>query len=196
MARDVAWQEHDPRVTMGLKPLGMWLFIAADALTFATFLGVYALCRLREGNWPVPFGGGSILMAVGMTAILISSSIAMARAVEAMRRGDSRAAAKRMYWTMALGTSFLILHSVEWLRMIREEHVTLSSNPWGVPLFGAAFFMLTGLHGAHVLGGVTYIAIVAKANWKSVEDVQACGLYWQFVDAVWLVLFPAVYLWR
>lgn len=194
MAREVTWQHESPR--FAIKPLGMWLFIASDALTFVTLLVVYALCRLRDGNWPLPFGPGSVLLAAGMTVLLVSSSIVMARAVQAMRRGDAVSAVRRMYATMALGAGFLLLHGNEWWRMIREEHVTLTSNPWGIPLFGATFFTLTGMHAAHVLAGLVYIGIVARAGGKSTAGVEACGLYWQFVDAVWLVLFPAVYLWR
>ena len=90
----------------------------------------------------------------------------------------------------------MILHINEWLTLIHEG-VTPFGNPWGVPLFGASFFTLTGLHMTHVTGGVIYLAIVAFGFGKGrfeAEDVEVSGLYWHFVDLVWMFIFPMVYL--
>ena len=92
---------------------------------------------------------------------------------------------------------FVALHLTEWLNLINNEHVTPSNNPWGVPLFGSTFFALTGLHMTHVVIGLIYLGIIAfavsRGKFKA-EDVEVSGLYWHFVDLVWMFIFPLVYL--
>jgi len=97
---------------------------------------------------------------------------------------------------MAGGILFDVLHIREWLGLI-EEGVRLFKNPWGSPLFGASFFTLTGLHMTHVTVGVVYLGVVAWGFNKrkfSADDVEISGLYWHFVDLVWMFLFPLIYL--
>jgi len=94
------------------------------------------------------------------------------------------------------GILFDILHIREWLGLIHEG-VRLFQNPWGSPLFGASFFSLTGLHMTHVTLGVIYLGIVATGFGRkkfSAIDVEVSGLYWHFVDLVWMFIFPLVYL--
>ena len=102
-------------------------------------------------------------------------------------------------WVPAIigSATFVALHMREWFHLINVEHLTLTSNPWGSPLFGAVFFGVTGLHITHVIIGVIYMAIVATGFGRgkfSAEDVEVNGLYWHFVDLVWMFVFPLVYI--
>lgn len=191
------WEGGGSPFSIGAKPLGMWLFVISDALTFSAFLFVYTYCRLSNPQWPAPFQWQSILQATVMTFVLLTSSLTMAFAVQWMRQGQIGKAVYGICGTVALGLSFVALHSVEWIHLIRVEKMTLWSNPWDQPLFGATFFLLTGLHMMHVIAGVIYLSILAAGAGRgrfSAEDVETGGLYWHFVDLVWMFLFPLVYL--
>lgn len=192
------WQGGASPFTIGAKPLGMWLFIVSDALTFSAFLIVYTYCRLSNPGWPAPFHlSSSIVQATLMTFVLLTSSFTMALGVHSIRSHDRPRAVRMLLSTIGLGLAFIGLHLNEWFHLMRVEHVTLASNPFGVPLFGATFFGLTGLHMAHVTAGVIYLAILAigVARGKfSAADVETGGLYWHFVDLVWMFIFPLVYL--
>ena len=180
------------------KKLGMWLFLISDTLTFSTFLVCYTYARLANPNWPTPFEfSPAILTATLMTLILLTSSLTMVVAVQAMREGERPVATRWLAATILCGITFIMLHATEWRHLWQIEKVTLSSNPWGEPLFGATFYALTGLHMLHVAGGVIYLSVIATAVWRgnfSTEDVETSGLYWHFVDLVWMFIFPFVYL--
>ena len=182
---------------VGHKKLGMWLFILSDSLTFSALLIGYSYVRVAARTWPTPFRfWPSVVFATVMTLLLLSSSLTMVRAVSAAQRGDRRAAVRNILWTMLGGLGFIVLHLNEWFGLIHEG-VRLWQNPWGVPLFGATFFALTGLHMTHVASGLVYLAVVAvrfgRGRYNS-EDVEVSGLYWHFVDLVWMFIFPLVYL--
>ena len=180
------------------KKFGMWLFLISDSLTFSALLFAYTYCRVTEPNWPKPFQfSPSIIFSSVMTFCLLTSSLTMVMAVHAMNHGNRKATVRWILATMAGGIAFVILHLTEWLRLINDEHVTPFSNPWGVPLFGGTFFGLTGLHMTHVIIGVIYLAIICQAVARGkfkFEDVEVSGLYWHFVDLVWMFIFPMVYL--
>jgi len=114
-----------------------------------------------------------------------------------MNHGNRKATVKWILATMLGGAAFVVLHAMEWLRLINQEHVTAAGNPFGVPLFGGTFFAITGLHMTHVIIGVIYLGIVCQAVGRGkfkAEDVEVSGLYWHFVDLVWMFVFPLVYL--
>ena len=138
----------------------------------------------------------SVIKATVMTFVLLSSSVTMVMAVRAAKLGERSSAAKWIGATMLGGLAFIVLHGLEWASLM-EEGVRLFKNPWGTPLFGAAFFTLTGLHMTHVAIGVVYLGVVAGLFGRgrlSAEDVEVSGLYWHFVDLVWMFIFPLVYL--
>lgn len=174
------------------RPLGMWLFVVSDALTFSTFLVCYTYLRLGNPAWPTPFTGASILQASLMTLVLLTSSLTMAMAVNAMKQ-NSRGAAVRMTGITALcGVAFILLHLREWSHLMLVDKITMASG-----LFGATFFTITGLHMLHVAVGVVYLSVVAarvNAGGLNSHDVETAGLYWHFVDLVWMFIFPLVYL--
>jgi cytochrome c oxidase subunit 3 len=193
-----AWEGGQSPYATNSKKFGMWLFIISDALTFSALLFAYTYSRVANPDWPKPFDfTPSIIFSSVMTFCLLSSSLTMVMAVHAMNHGNRKAAGGWILATMAGGLAFVILHATEWSRLINLEHVTPFSNPWGVPLFGATFFGLTGLHMTHVIIGVIYLGIICQAVFRGkfkAEDVEVSGLYWHFVDLVWMFIFPLVYL--
>ena len=179
------------------KKLGMWLFIVSDTLTFSALLVSYAYVRLATPDWPRPFEiWPAIAKSSFMTFVLLSSSLTMVLAVAAAHRHDVKKAVRYLIFTMICGAAFVLIHATEWVTLFHEG-VTPWSNPWGVPLFGGTFFGLTGLHMLHVTIGVGYLAIIcagySKGKWTA-DHVEVSGLYWHFVDLVWMFIFPLVYL--
>lgn len=195
-ARESVWSGGVSPYAIGSKKLGMWLFIVSDAITFSALLVAYSYVRVASAAWPKPFPHASIINATVMTAVLLSSSLTMVMAVRGAKLGARGAVVGWLLATMLGGVAFDVLHLREWLGLI-EEGVRLFKNPWGTPLFGASFFGLTGLHMTHVTIGVIYLGVVAAGYAKSKfspEDVEVSGLYWHFVDLVWMFIFPLVYL--
>lgn len=180
------------------KKLGMWLFLLSDSLTFSSAILAYAYVRLSSSNWPRPFEiSPAVVNATVMTLVLLSSSLTMVMAVHAGHRGQRKSAVWWIIGTMAGGLLFDVLHLSEWFRLIFNEKVTPWSNPWGDPLFGGTFFGLTGLHMLHVTIGVIYLGIIAYGFGRgkyNADHVEVSGLYWHFVDLVWMFIFPMIYL--
>jgi cytochrome c oxidase subunit 3 len=192
------WSGGGSPFAMGTKKLGMWLFIVSDTLTFSALLISYSYARLSNPDWPRPFPiNPAIIFSTAMTVVLLASSLTMVMAVMAAHRGDRKATVRWMVATMAGGLVFIGLHLREWVHLITVEGFTPWANPEGTPLFGATFFGITGLHMTHVLIGVIYLGIVATGFGRgkfSSEDVEVNGLYWHFVDLVWMFVFPMIYL--
>jgi len=141
-----------------------------------------------------------ILIAI-MTFILITSSGTMALAVRYAHFKDKKKIFMLMAITAAFGASFVGMQAFEWTKLI-SEGVRPWGNPWGAPQFGSVFFMVTGFHGLHVTCGVIYLLIVATKILKGHYDksgdysiVEIAGLYWHFVDLVWVFIFAFFYLW-
>jgi len=193
-----AWAGGVKPLAMSTKKLGMWLFLISDALTFSALLVGYAYVRLASPDWPRPFEiYPAIAKSTLMTFVLLSSSLTMVMAVAAAQKADRKRAVGWLLATMFFGASFVVLHMTEWFDLITKEHVTPWSNPWGTPLFGGAFFGLTGMHMLHVTIGFFYLGAIALGFGKgkfTAVDVEVSGLYWHFVDLVWMFIFPMVYL--
>ncbi len=189
----------------------MWIFLVSDTFIFASFLTGYMTVRMSTTvPWPNPsevfaltIAGNHIplvLIAI-MTFVLITSSGTMAMAVNFGYRGDRKKTAMLMMATAALGAMFVSMQAFEWTKLILEG-VRPWGNPFGAAQFGSTFFMITGFHGLHVSVGVIYLSIVAfkvrrgdyerKGNYQIVEIT---GLYWHFVDLVWIFIFALFYLW-
>jgi len=183
-----------PAFSVPAKKMAMWVFIIADTATFAACLVAYGFIRNATPGWPRPFH--SITNVALMTFILVTSSLTMLMGVRAARAGDKPGALRWTFITAAAGIIFALLHLREWLALI-DEGMTLFKNPWGTGLFGASFFSITGLHLTHVTGGV--IALIAvgiryKGGRYNADDLEILGLYWHFVDMVWMFVVPLVYL--
>ena len=198
----------------------MWIFLLSDTFIFSCFLLSYMTVRMSSiVPWPNPsevfalrIGGTDIpliLIAI-MTFILISSSGTMAMAVNFGYRRDRVKTAALMLATAAFGATFVGMQAFEWTKLIREG-VRPWGNPWGAPQFGSSFFMITGFHGTHVTIGVIFLIIIARKVWRgdfdreqkgfftsrkgNYEIVEITGLYWHFVDLVWVFIFALFYLW-
>ena len=192
------WEGGQSPYATNSKKFGMWLFLISDSLTFSAMLFVYTYSRVTNPDWPKPFDfSPAIIFSTIMTFCLLSSSLTMVLAVHAMNHGDRKATVRWILATMLGGGAFVVLHMSEWMKLINVEHVTALNNPWGVPLFGGTFFALTGLHMTHVICGLIYLTFIAvgvgRGKFKA-EDVEVSGLYWHFVDLVWMFIFPLVYL--
>ncbi|WP_395677211.1 heme-copper oxidase subunit III family protein [Inquilinus sp.] len=198
----------------------MWIFLLSDTFVFGCFLLSYMTVRMSTAeSWPNPsevfaltIGGESvplILIAI-MTFVLISSSGTMAMAVNYGYRRDRVKTAVLMLVTAAFGAAFVGMQAFEWTKLIHEG-VRPWGNPWGAPQFGSTFFMITGFHGTHVTIGVIFLIIVARKVLRGDYDtgrrgfftsrrghyeiVEITGLYWHFVDLVWVFIFALFYLW-
>jgi cytochrome c oxidase subunit III len=180
--------------SMPAKKLAMWLFIIADTVTFAACLVAYGFLRNGTANWPRPFH--NITNVATMTFILLTSSLTMLRGMQAAKAGDKAGAFRWTIITAAAGSLFALLHIREWLALI-DQGMTMFKNPWGSGLFGASFFTITGLHLTHIICGVVALIAVAlryKSGRYKADDIEVVGLYWHFVDLVWMFVVPLVYL--
>lgn len=198
----------------------MWIFLLSDTFVFSIFLLGYMSARMStQSEWPnsseifalhVGETELPLLLIAIMTFVLISSSGTMAMAVRNGYARARKATAGLMYLTAALGATFVGMQAFEWTKLIHEG-VRPWSNPFGAEQFGASFFMITGFHGTHVSFGVLFLLIIATKIWRGefdrpgrtwlksgagdYEAVEIMGLYWHFVDLVWVFIFAFFYLW-
>lgn len=190
----------------------MWIFLLSDTFIFTCFLTSYMNVRMStQVPWPnasevfglTLFGQSVPLLLIAiMTFVLITSSGTMAMAVNFGYRRDRAKAASLMLITGAFGATFVGMQAFEWTKLI-QEGVRPWVNPFGAEQFGASFFMITGFHGLHVSAGVVYLVIVAMKVLRgdydraggNYEIVEIAGLYWHFVDLVWVFIFAFFYLW-
>lgn len=194
----------------------MWIFLLSDTFVFGCFLTGYMTVRIATtAPWPnasevfaLTIAGESvplILIAI-MTFVLITSSGTMAMAVNHAWRRERVRCAALMLATALLGATFVGMQAFEWTKLIGEG-VRPWGNPMGAAQFGAAFFMITGFHGLHVSAGVIYLLVVAArvlagryegtgaGTGGDYRIVEIAGLYWHFVDLVWVFIFALFYLW-
>ncbi len=190
------WGGGQSPFAVGWPKFMMWIFLVSDTLTFAGLLAGYGAMRLTLGRWPVQIEIFNIALVSTMTFILICSSATMAVAVAAARRGDHRRVLRYLMLTVLGGLFFLGAQVYEWTHFIGEG-ARLFANPWGIPQFSATFFIITGFHGGHVTGGVIYL-LITTIRWArrriEPESIEIAGLYWHFVDLVWVFIFTLLYL--
>src|SRR5258708_3772785 len=190
----------------------MWIFLLSDTFIFSCFLLSYMTDRMSTTvPWPNP--SEVFALTIGGTTIpliLIGSSGTMAMAVNFGYRRDRVKSAALMLATAAFGATFVGMQAFEWTKLIMEG-VRPWGNPWGAAQFGSSFFMITGFHGTHVSFGVIFLIAIARKVWRGdfdverrgfftsrkghYEIVEITGLYWHFVDLVWVFIFAFFYLW-
>ena len=179
--------------------LGMWVFLAGDAMSFGALLAGYGAIRAGSVDWPVPSAVLGISLTAFMTFLLICSSLTMVKGLSAIKRGDQKGMVTFLGLTILGGVIFLGCQAYEWTHLIHEG-LEFTSNPYGNYLFGTTFYAITGFHGAHVTGGVIYLTIVlirglqGKYSAENCNGVEILGLYWHFVDLVWILVFTFLYL--
>jgi heme/copper-type cytochrome/quinol oxidase subunit 3 len=177
------------------KKLAMWLFIISDIMTFAACMVAYGFLRNATANWPRPFQSSTIVSVLIMTFILVTSALIMALAVRAARADDRAGAFRYTMLTLVAGLLFVLLHIREWFGMIGQG-VTFFKNPWGTGLFGGAYFSVTGVELLHVIAGLIAILIIGlgyKSGRYTAVDVENVGLFWQFINIVWMFVVPLIY---
>lgn len=206
------WSDDQQAFHVAWGKAMMWIFLLSDTFVFGSFLTGYMMLRgattepwpntsevfaLQVGTVSVPL----LLIAI-MTFVLISSSGTMAMAVNCAYRRDRRNAALLMLLTAVLGLCFVGMQALEWSKLILHEGIRPWGNPAGAAQFGASFFMITGFHGLHVSAGVIYLVTVAvrllRGRYEHAghyQIVEIVGLYWHFVDLVWVFIFALFYLW-
>jgi heme/copper-type cytochrome/quinol oxidase subunit 3 len=194
--------------------LGMWVFLLSEIMFFTGLIGSYIILRFAH---PDHFAEPGVVLNVPLTAfntfVLICSSVTMVKAYAAITQGDQKGLKKWLLATIVLGTFFVGVQVVEYSVLANEGfvpaaeayHAVGRGNPHdgpsiGGPLYGATFYTMTGFHGSHVTIGVLCMWFVLWRARKgaysanSYGGVEIVGLYWHFVDLVWIILFTIVYL--
>ncbi|MCH7577012.1 MAG: heme-copper oxidase subunit III [Chloroflexi bacterium] len=172
----------------------MWLFLASECLLFGSLIGAYLLYRGQSVVGPYPEELFDIPFTSVSAFVLLMSSVTMVLALAAIQRGDQRGLRIWLLGTALLGLLFLSGQAFEFTEFNREG-LSLSSN-----LFGTTFYVLTGFHGAHVTVGVLILLSLlvmsfrGRLTQRQSLNVELAGLYWHFVDVVWIVIFTLVYL--
>ncbi|MEE9219769.1 MAG: cytochrome c oxidase subunit 3 [Acidobacteriota bacterium] len=178
----------------------MWMFLVGDAMSFGGLLAAYGALRLGTPDWPVPATILGVPLTALMTFLLICSSVTMVKALAAIQDGNRAGMVKFLALTILAGLIFLGLQAYEWNHLIHEQNMTLWALAGKTSLFGATFYILTGFHGCHVTGGVIYLSCIlvqglrGKYTSAGNNPVEIAGLYWHFVDLVWILIFTFVYL--
>ena len=188
--------------------IGMWTFLVMDAMTFAGFLAGYARLRWSPGSgWPMPyetFGVIGIQLTAFNTFVLICSSVSMVHVLAETMKGNLKRAENWMLATIFGGLFFLGVQGYEWTHLIMDKWPHMLSAGAAPPAynsnFASTFLNLTGFHGAHVAVGVMYNVIMylglrrGKINQDNASLIEIAGLYWHFVDLIWILVFTFVYL--
>ena len=187
-----------PRPDTGLYngKLGMWLFLASEVMLFGGLFSAYVFLRTGAPQWPRGADVLNVPLATFNTVVLITSSMTMVMAWASLKLDDFSQYRKYIGATAALGVLFLLVKSYEYFDKFSHEHYPSTST------FYAIYFTLTGLHVLHLLGGIlvcAYHGLFGGRMWKTEPErftnrIEVTGLYWHFVDLVWLVLFPVLYL--
>lgn len=177
------------------KKLGMWVFLASEVMFFTGLIGSYIILRWgASSSWPAPGEVLAIPVTAANTFLLICSSVAMVKAFAAIEEGDQKHLKLWLLATIVMGASFVGVQAYEYTHLVHEGFLPSSG------LYGSTFYAMTGFHGFHVTMGVLcMIWVLGKAmrghyTKEHHEGVEAIGLYWHFVDLVWIILFTIVYL--
>jgi cytochrome c oxidase subunit 3 len=180
--------------------VGMWMFLVTDAYTFAGFLLGYGILRSKDPNWPVPSHYLGIGLSSAATFLLICSSVTMVLAQMAGEQKQIKKMLTLLLVTAAGGALFLGIQAYEYTHLMHGQGMTFTNFMHGPPLFASSFFIITGFHGFHVFSGVVYLLIMAwrtfigKYDDGNVNQIEICGLFWHFVDLVWILVFTLIYL--
>lgn len=178
--RTRAWAEEP------VGRLGMWIFLVTDAMSFGALLASYGVLRARAAEWPEASARLDIPMASVITFVLLASSLTMALAADAAAAGKRRAALGWLVGTILLGVWFLLGTTHEWV-ILRHHGFGFASDA-----AASIFYACTGWHALHVCAGVIYLSIVAGT--RRLQSVATAALFWQFLDAIWILIFTFVYL--
>ena len=185
--------EHFGTATNG--KVGMWVFLLTDAMSFSGFLLAYGILRGGDPHWPDPSERFGIPFTAVMTFVLICSSVSMVLALDAAKQANKKGLCFWLSCTIAGGLFFLLGQAKEWTGLIREGHVFTQDQSM------STFYSVTGFHGLHVFTGVSYLSVILAQSLRGkyshgndYNNVEICGLFWHFVDLVWILVFTFIYL--
>ena len=171
--------------------IGIWWFLASEVMVFGGLIGTYILARLGSSGWSAESAHLSAPMAAINTFVLLTSSMTMVLAFAAVERGDQKGLRMFLLLTILLGLAFLGIKAHEY-----RSHISAGFAP-ATGAFWSYYYTMTGLHALHVLAGIITNAILfgaARRGLAAGHRVELAGLYWHFVDIVWIFLFPLLYL--
>ena len=184
--------------------IGMWIFLGTDGMSFSGLLIAYGILRASAqsiGNWPNPVEAmGGVFLSGLMTFLLVCSSVTMVMSIDSCRRSDREGMLRWLLFTIIGGFIFLGLQVYEYTHMANDLGMTFNNYAHGNNLFSSTFFAITGFHGLHVLTGVLYLcamykfALDGKFDNGNYNQLEIAGLFWHFVDLVWILVFTFVYL--
>jgi heme/copper-type cytochrome/quinol oxidase subunit 3 len=204
--------QAEPGMRVYNQKLGMWVFLASEVMFFTSLIGAYIILRFGAGEWAlpgIPLEEGGTPLAINLTAfntfLLICSSVTMVKAFAAIEHGDQKGLRMYLLATVLIGASFVGIQVFEYIKLVQEgfqPHCTehLAAIVPNCHLFGSTFYTMTGFHGTHVsIGVLCMIWVTVKAfrggyTKDNHGGVEVIGLYWHFVDLVWIMLFTIVYL--
>jgi cytochrome c oxidase subunit III len=186
---------HVGTIGVDSRKLGLWLFLASEIMFFAGLIGSYIVLRFSNlESWPNPSSVLNISLTGLNTFILICSSATLVLGLASIQKNYKEGMQVGLFLTFLLGCTFLGIQFKEYQELIHEGF-TISSS-----IFGSCFFTLTGFHGAHVFAGVVWLLVVfiqslgPRFSWDQYCGIEMVGLYWHFVDLVWIILFTILYL--
>ncbi|MBI3292648.1 MAG: cytochrome c oxidase subunit 3 [Elusimicrobia bacterium] len=202
--------EKNPWDTRDTGKLGIWLFLLSEAMLFGGFLSSYVMlrlgssvCALGAPAWPQAGYTGGLLLATLNTLVIITSSFTMVNALTSAKQSNVRGFSLNLLATILLGCLFLGIKAFEYTAKVQHGYFPrsafIAANP-GLGIFVSFYFGLTGLHALHVLAGILWNGFLYQTGQAGdltdafVRKVENAGLYWHFVDIVWVFLFPLFYL--
>lgn len=186
---------HATATGVSNEKLGMWVFLGSECLLFGALIATYLNYRGKSINGPYPKDVYNIPFTSASSFILLMSSLTMVLALSAVGRGDGRRGRIWLISTALLGSIFIGGQIYEFRDFVQVKGLGMSTN-----LFGSSFYVLTGFHGVHVTLGILMLLSLAFLSWRgkitkaNAETVEIIGLYWHFVDVIWIVIFTVVYL--
>jgi cytochrome c oxidase subunit III len=188
--------EAHPVTGVTNSKLGIWLFIASEIMLFGALFSSYIVLRVGNPEWPHGWQVLSVPLATLNTMILITSSVTMVMSWASLMMNRFDRYRLYMALTILLGCAFMAVKGFEYMHKFEANHFPRTNNFYGT------YFTLTGLHGLHVLGGILvnlYFLTIGSRLWKTnpkmfAGRIEVAGLYWHFVDLVWIFLFPSIYL--
>ncbi len=199
--------EHVGKATGG--KVAMWLFIAQDGFSFGGLLLAYGLLRIYANAWPGEGLRPTDILGINLTAfatfVLICSSLTMVMAVDAAQKADKAGTVRWLLFTICGGLGFLSIQAYEYTHLVHAG-IGFTSSTWNGQtinaLFGSTFYVVTGFHGCHVTAGVIYLICILRGTLKgkytqgglTYSPVELVGLFWHFVDLVWILVFTFIYL--
>ncbi|HET9480120.1 MAG TPA: heme-copper oxidase subunit III [Candidatus Polarisedimenticolia bacterium] len=185
------------------QKLGMWVFLLSEVMFFSGLIGAYIILRFAHPEqWAEPGVVLNVPLTAFNTFMLICSSVTMVKAFAAIEHGDQAGLRKWLLATILLGAAFVGIQVYEYIKLAEHGFVPMRDAyaAEGGPLYGATFYTMTGFHGTHVTIGVLCLIFTAfqafrgRYTERNYGGVEIMGLYWHFVDLVWIILFTIVYL--